>query len=239
MKRIEICFSPAMFAAYEHDYKDSIVVIVDIFRATTTISTAFKNGVGRIIPVASIEEAQAYKAKGYLVGAERNVKQCDFADFGNSPFQYTRERVEGKDVVLTTTNCTHAVDIAKNAPDLIIGSFLNIGAVADFCEKSGKDVLVLCAGWNDRFNLEDTLFGGALVGLLQKKGFKAISDASQVALSMWEDAKSDVAGYLKDSEHIKRLKDNNLQDSVGYCLTCDLMQIVPVYDKESKSFISF
>lgn len=235
---VDICLSPALYKSYAIDRNDYIAVIVDVFRATTTICTAFMNGVKRIIPVATIEEAKEYKQKGYIVGAERNVKQCEFADFGNSPFQYTADKVKDKDVVLTTTNCTHAIDAAQYASQLIIGSFLNINSVADYCTGSVKDVLVVCAGWNDRFNTEDTLFGGALAYLLQNKGYFATSDAVRMSLAMWQEAQNDIACYLKDSEHIKRLAANGMDDSVGYCLTQDKTTIVPRYDKSSKSLIA-
>lgn len=232
---VDICFSPALYKSYSLDQNEHIVVVVDIFRATTTICTAFKNGVGNIIPVATLEEAKEYKQKGFLVGAERNVKQCDFADFGNSPFQYTPDKVKGREIVLTTTNCTYAIDVAQDASTLIIGSFLNISAVAAYCADSVKDVLIVCAGWNDRFNMEDTLFGGALAYILQKRGYYATSDAIRVSLAMWQEAQLNVADYLKNSEHIKRLEANGLNDSVEYCLTQDITDIVPIYSKLSRS----
>ena len=85
--KIDVCFSPALYPVYHNP--EAIVVVVDVFRATTTMAAAFKNGVRSIRPVATVEEAQEYKAKGWLVRAERNVKRCEFADFGNSPFDYT------------------------------------------------------------------------------------------------------------------------------------------------------
>lgn len=231
--KIDICFTPALYPYYSEN-KDKIVVVVDIFRATTTMCAALNNGAKAIIPVASIEEAQAYKEKGYLVGAERNVKRCDFADFGNSPFDYTEDKVNNKEIVFTTTNGTQAIEMANDSEILIIGAFSNIDAVANFCFGRQKDVLVLCAGWNNRFNIEDTLFGGALAARLIDKGYASASDAVQVALSMWKEAQPDVRSYIDRTEHIKRLEANNLQDSVEYCLTEDTVNIVPVYNRETK-----
>lgn len=231
--KVDICFSPALYPNYA-DSNDYIVVVVDIFRATTTMCAALNNGAECIIPVASIEEAEAYKAKGYLVGAERNVKRCDFADFGNSPFDYTKEKIEGKEVVFTTTNGTQAIDAASGADILTIGAFSNISALTDFCIKKQKDVMILCAGWNNRFNIEDTLFGGALAARLIERGYSVASDAVQVALSMWAEALPNIRSYINRTEHIKRLEANNLQDSVEYCLTEDTVNLVPVYDKVRK-----
>lgn len=231
--KVEVCFSPALYPYYVSD-NNHITVVVDIFRATTTMCAALKNGARSIISVASIEEAQDYKEKGYLVGAERNVKRCDFADFGNSPFDYTAGKVSGKDVVFTTTNGTQAIDVAKDSDILTVGAFSNISALADFCVDKQKDVIVLCAGWNNRFNIEDSLFGGALARKLIDRGYAPASDATQVALLMRKEALPDVRSYIDRTEHIKRLEAHNLQDSVEYCLTEDTVNLVPVYSKETK-----
>lgn len=233
--KVDVCFSPALYPFYDIQNENTIVVVIDIFRATTTMCAAFKNGVRSIIPVASIEEAQAYKAKGFLVGAERNVKRCDFADFGNSPFDYTTEKVGSKDVVFTTTNGTQAIEAASGCFKLLIGAFSNITAIADYCTAEGKDVLLLCSGWNNRFNMEDSLYAGALVYLLEKRGFGIVSDAANVAFDMWMQAKSDVRAYIDRTEHIQRLIANNLADSVEYCLSWDTTSVIPVYDKDKKA----
>ena len=231
MKNVEICFSPVLYPYYAEN-NDHIAVIVDIFRATTTMCAAFNNGVQSIIPVATIEEAQAYKVQGFLTGAERNVKRCDFADFGNSPFDYTREKVEGQEIVFTTTNGTMALKTAENAYGLVIGAFSNISAVTDYCINAKKDVIIVCSGWNNRFNLEDSLYAGALVDMLMDKGaYMGKADAVDVALGMWGDAKADIRSYINKSEHISRLIANKLEDSVDYCLTLDTVSLVPIYDK--------
>ncbi|SHF69671.1 2-phosphosulfolactate phosphatase [Dysgonomonas macrotermitis] len=232
--KIDVCFSPALYPYYKED-GETIVVVVDIFRATTSMCMALNNGAASIIPVATVEEAKAYKDKGYLVGGERNVVKFEFGDFGNTPSEYTREKVEGKDVVISTTNGTHAIDMAEDCSCLIIGSFSNISAVADFCISQQKNVLVLCAGWKDKFNLEDTLFGGALTEILvQKGGYNAHFDAAGVALSMWKDAKSDIMKYIANGEHMKRLEAHNLIDVADFCVTSDTVKVLPVYDKKTK-----
>lgn len=232
--KVDICFSPALYPYYADNNAERIVIVVDIFRATTTMCAALKNGAKSIIPVASIEEAQTYKEKGFLVGAERNVKRCDFADFGNSPFDYTAKKVIGKDIVFTTTNGTQAIEAASDSHSLIIGAFSNISTVIDFCFSAQKDVLILCAGWNNRFNIEDTLYAGAVAKRLLDKEYIHTSDAVEIALTMWRDATPDLRDYINHTEHIKRLVANNLQDSVDYCLTNDTVPLVPIYDKNTK-----
>ncbi|MDR1120169.1 MAG: 2-phosphosulfolactate phosphatase [Dysgonamonadaceae bacterium] len=231
--KIDVCFSPSLYRYYA-DNLDLIVVVTDIFRATSTICAAFRNGATAVIPVRSPEEAKAYKEKGHLVGGERNVKKFEFGDFGNSPSEYTAEKVKGREVVFSTTNGTRAIDEAAGCSCLIIGAFGNLSAIADYCLSQQKDVLVLCAGWKERFNMEDSLFGGALVEKLAAAGYNAAFDAAQVALSMWQEAKSDPLKYIQRSEHIKRLEANGLLDVVADCLAIDTTSVLPVYDKETK-----
>lgn len=235
--KIEVCFSPILYPFYCRE--ETIVVAVDVFRATSTMCAAMANGAKSIISVATLEEAIDYKNKGFLVGGERNVKRVDFADFGNTPEEYTSEKVEGKDIVLTTTNGTRAIELAKNSYKLIIGAFSNISSVTQFCASEKKDVIVLCSGWKDKVNIEDTLFGGALADKLSLLGFETNSDATQIALSMWTEAKADINKYMEKSEHIKRLAANNLLDVGKYCLIVDTLDVLPVYNKETNKIERF
>lgn len=231
--KVDVCFSPALYTSYA-DSNDKIVVVVDIFRASTTMCAALQNGAASIIPVASIDEAEAYKAKGYLVGAERNVKRCDFADFGNSPFDYTSDKVRTKDIVFTTTNGTQAIDIASDADTLVIGAFSNLRAITNFCSTKQKDVIILCAGWNNRFSIEDSLYAGALSEALIVSGLVSGGDSTQIALDMWKEAKPDIRKYIDRSEHIKRLLSHGLDKDAEYCLQIDTVDLVPIYDRETK-----
>jgi len=113
MRNLETCFSPALYEEERHLGK--LVVIIDILRASSSICAAFENGVSSIIPVATVDEAKAYKSKGYRVAAERDGYVLDFADFGNSPFNFTREKVEGQTIVYSTTNGTGLIQKAKGA----------------------------------------------------------------------------------------------------------------------------
>ena len=192
---LDICFSPALYPFYEKE--NDVVVVVDIFRASTTICAALSNGASAIIPIADIELAKKYKSEGFLVGAERNTRRVDFADFGNSPFEYTAAKVSGKEVVFTTTNGTRAIEAAKQCKHLFIGAFSNIDRLAHTCLESGERIVVLCAGWNNKVNIEDTLFGGAFAEKLAEKAEVVIaSDAVRMALNLWESAKADPIDFL-------------------------------------------
>ena len=236
MNKVTVCISPALYSFYAQ--KEAIVIIVDIFRATTSICAAFNNGTLSIHTVATVEEAIHYKEKGYLVAAERNVKKCDFADFGNSPFDFSHEKVADKEIIFTTTNGTQAVQMALDADEILIGAFSNITTLTNYCNSKKKNVLILCSGWNNRFCLEDTLFAGALTEKLIKTGkFCSDSDATLAALELWKIAHPDLINYICSTEHYQRLKNNGLEDSVEYCLTNDTTPVLPVYDKINRIFI--
>lgn len=226
-RNIEICFTPATYQRFHNP--EANVVVVDILRATSAICTAFMNGVEQIIPVGTLEEAKAYKAKGYKVAAERDGIVRDFADFGNSPYNFTPERVKNNDIVYSTTNGTNAIMMAKGSNKVLIGAYLNISALAKLLLDDDKDVVILCAGWKDRFNLEDSVFAGALAEKIMDSGkYATICDSVLGALDLWSIAKSDLLGYTNKVAQKTRLKKNGLDDVIEYCLTFDQTDIIPI-----------
>jgi len=228
-RRLEVCMSPALFPVY-YQSNDCVVVVIDVFRATSAICTAFEHGVNSIIPVAHVSEAKAYQAKGFLAAAERNGEVVEGFDIGNSPFNYMDPKIKGKDVVLTTTNGTKAIERAKAADHIIIGSFLNISAVVDYLNRQNKNVILLCAGWKDRFNLEDTLFAGAVIDQLKAHPiFTGLADSSIAALNLYRLAKDDLNAFLANSSHRKRLEKLDLEKDIDYCLQSDISNKVPIF----------
>jgi len=224
---LETCFSPALYEPERH--VGSIVVVIDILRATSAICTAFENGAESIIPVATVPEARGYKEKGYLVAAERDGHVLDFADFGNSPFNFTPEKVAGKTIVYSTTNGTGIIKIASDAGFIIIGSFLNITAVTSWISKQEKDVVLFCAGWKNRFNLEDTICAGAFAErLISTSLFSTMCDSTHAALDLWSIAKNDPFGYIEKAAQRSRLRDKKLDDCIPFCLTADYTKKIPV-----------
>src|ERR1700754_3309113 len=167
-----VCLTPALLPLY--NVAEYIVVVIDIFRATSSICYGIENGAEAIIPVSQVEECSAYREKGldYLLAAERDGKVVNGFDFGNSPFSYTKEKVSGKTVVLTTTNGTHALHLSRKAKKIVIGSFLNLTALCDWLKTQNDNILLVCAGWKNNFNLEDTLFSGAVVEQLKHLNFQ-------------------------------------------------------------------
>jgi len=227
MNNIEVCFSPALFPDFRNP--EAIAVIVDILRATSAIVTAFENGVEQIIPVGTLEEARAFKEKGYMVAAERDGLVRDFADFGNSPYNFTRERVAGKQIVYSTTNGTQAIHVAKDCHQVLIGAYLNFTSLKDWIIRQQKDVIFLCAGWKNKFNLEDTLFAGAMAGDLISGGeFETICDSTKASIDLYGQASNDLMKYIDKVAQRTRLRSNKLDDVIPYCHTFDLTRVIPV-----------
>lgn len=226
-RTIDTCFSPALYEPELH--AGSIVIVIDILRASSAICTAFANGARAIIPVAGVNEAKEYKEKGLLVAAERDGFVLDFADFGNSPFNFTTDSVEGKTIVYSTTNGTGIINLASSAYMIAIGSFLNIGALGRWLTGQEKDVMLFCAGWKGRFNLEDTVFAGALASRLMESGlYSTKCDSTLAAIDLWSIAHRDLRGYIEKAAQRSRLRDKKLDDCIDFCLSNDFTDKIPV-----------
>lgn len=224
-RKIEVCLSPLLLPLYA--LEDKLVVVIDVLRATTAICVGFEHGVKSIRPVATPEESLALKAAGYLAAAERNGEVVAGFDFGNSPFAYMNGKVKDRQVALTTTNGTKAIQLSKGAKELFIGSFANLQAIVDFLAGRSEDVLLVCAGWKDNFNLEDTLFAGAVVEQLSKK--EQIScDAALAAKILYGEAKTDLFGFIRQSSHFQRLAKMGIEEDIKLCMTLNLTRKIPV-----------
>lgn len=229
-RSVEVCFSPALFPDIVTT-GDPVVVLVDILRATTTIVTAIGNGVEAIIPVATHDEARRLKAEGFLVASEKDGAQLDFADFGNSAFSFTRDAIAGRSLVYCTTNGTRALHMAKGAGGIAIGAFINISAVTEWLTRRQEDVVILCAGWKDKFCLEDTLFAGALTDRLLATGvFQSGCDSAHAAMDLWGLARSDPLAYVEKAAQRHRLARLGLDDVIPYSFEFDRVDVVPVFD---------
>ncbi len=226
-KRVEVCPSPKQFDLYQWDF--NIVVAIDVLRATSAICTALDYGVDKIIPVSTLEEAFEYKRKGYHVGAERNGEIVEGFEFGNSPFSFMEEKYRGKTLVLSTTNGTRAINIASKTHTVVAGALLNIDALAEWLIEQDENVLLLCSGWKDKFNLEDTICAGALTeALLLSNKFKSDEDSTIAAMFLYQSARDNYWSFLKHSSHRRRLKRLNLNKDIKYCLTPNQTTVIPI-----------
>ena len=227
--------SPALLNLY--DVSTSIVVIIDVLRATSTIATALYNGAKDIIPVDSVAECiRLGKQIEGITAGERDGLIAEGLAHGNSPFEYPAEFIGGKTLVLTTTNGTKLLHMAldKGAKEVITGTFPNISAVCDYLVAMNMPVILGCAAWKDRINIEDTLFAGAVISRI-KDHFHINCDSSQLAETMYQDAKEDLFEFMKNknASHYNRLSRLGLEKDIRYCLTDDVANVLCLY-KEGK-----
>jgi 2-phosphosulfolactate phosphatase len=222
---IETCFSPSLLHLYH--IKDSIVVIIDVFRATSTIAAALHQGAKEIIPVDDVQKCIALgeTLANSITAGERDGKVAPGLQHGNSPLEYPRSFIEGKTLVLTTTNGTRLLHMCKEADEIITGSFLNLTAVCDYILQQKKPVLLACASWKDRYNLEDSLFAGAVYERV-KEHFEMNCDSTRAATHLYRSAKNDLYGFIQDSSHFLRLSKFGLQYDMEYCCKIDAHNVL-------------
>lgn len=225
--------SPALLHLY--DVSDSIVVIIDVLRATSTITTALYNGAKCIIPVDSVTRCiELGKQIDGITAGERDGKIAEGLVHGNSPFEYPREFIEGKKLVLTTTNGTRLLQMAldKAAGEIITGSFPNLSAVCDHLLQTKQNVILGCAAWKDRVNMEDMLFAGAVISRIGKH-FSINCDSSHLAETTYKTAENDLFDFMKRNEasHYHRLMGFGLEKDIRYCLTADGANVLPQYEE--------
>ncbi|MBD0332106.1 MAG: 2-phosphosulfolactate phosphatase [Chitinophagaceae bacterium] len=226
--------SPALLHLY--DVNNTIVVVIDVLRATSTIATALYNGAREVIPVDSVEKCiKLGKELECITAGERDGKIAEGLNYGNSSFEYPKEFIQGKILVLTTTNGTKLLHqaLSKGATEIITGSFLNVTAVCDYLIQMRQNVILACAGWKDRINMEDTLFAGAVVSRI-KQHFSVTCDASHIAETLYSVAKDDMYEFLSqnDASHYQRLTKFGLERDIRHCLTPDLANVLPYYKDE-------
>ncbi|HTE11850.1 MAG TPA: 2-phosphosulfolactate phosphatase [Chitinophagaceae bacterium] len=225
-------FSPALLHLY--DVSNSIVVIIDVLRATSTIATALYNGAKSVIPVDSVSHCiEISKQIQGITAGERDGKIAEGLEYGNSPFEYPREFIEGKTLVLTTTNGTKLLHMAldKGARQIVTGSFSNLDEVCNYLLLQNLPVVLACAAWKDRVNIEDMLFAGAVINKV-KDSFDINCDSSQVAETIYTQAKEDLYGFMKikNASHYLRLSNYGLEKDIRYCLTPNTAPVVPFYE---------
>ena len=218
MRSIEVCFSPELI--HLHEVTGKLVVVVDIFRATSTMVAALAHGVTEILPFADLEACRAMQSQGYLIVAERDGMTAPGFELGNSPVAYTDGAYAGKKLAMTTTNGTLAIEKSKGAAAILIGSFPNLQATATYIQSLNLDVLVHCAGWKGRFNLEDSLYAGALVQALS--GSHANQEDGAIAMgSLYTQVGENLATYLSQAAHAKRLQNHGIEADIDFCLSLD------------------
>jgi 2-phosphosulfolactate phosphatase len=213
-----------------YELGDRAVVVVDILRATSCMVTAFAHGVDHIIPFANLENCKAMKLHGYITSGERNGEKVSGFDKGNSPFEYM-DGMKGCKLAFTTTNGTEAIDRSRGAGEILIGSFLNLTSIANYLITNDRNVLILCAGWKGKVNLEDSIFAGALVNKISKE-IRPECDAPMAAAHLYNAAKADILKFMSNASHVQRLKRLDITKDIEFCFTPDQYDVVPFLDGE-------
>jgi 2-phosphosulfolactate phosphatase len=229
MRSIEVCFSPELI--HLHEVTGKLVVVVDIFRATSTMVAALAHGVTEILPFADLEACRAMQSQGYLIAAERDGLTAPGFELGNSPVAYTAGAYSGRKLAMTTTNGTVAIEKSKGAAEILIGAFPNLKATVTYIQSRDLDVLIHCAGWKGRFNLEDSLYAGALVQALGES--HANREDGAIAMgSLFTQVGENLATYLSQAAHAKRLQNHGIEADIDFCLSLNLYdQVVGVSQK--------
>jgi 2-phosphosulfolactate phosphatase len=229
MRSIEVCFSPELI--HLHEVTGKLVVVVDIFRATSTMVAALAHGVTEILPFADLEACRAMQSQGYLIAAERDGLTAPGFELGNSPVAYTGGAYSGRKLAMTTTNGTLAIEKSKGAAEILIGAFPNLQATVTYIQSRDLDVLIHCAGWKGRFNLEDSLYAGALVQALGES--HANREDGAIAMgSLFTQVGENLTTYLSQAAHAKRLQNHGIEADIAFCLSLNRYdQVVGVSQK--------
>lgn len=214
-----------------YDVNNCIVVIIDVFRATSTMATALYNGAAKIIPVETAEQCiEMGKQTGGITAGERDGKIIPGLSYGNSPSEYPRDFIEGKTLVITTTNGTKLLHMAlkQGAREVITGSFPNLSRVVDYLKSQNSPVILGCSGWKNRFNIEDTLFAGAVIESV-KDHFTIHCDSSFMANQLYNQHKNDLPNYIQTLTHWHRLAAYGLEADMQYCISQDVAPALPIF----------
>ncbi|SDF20084.1 2-phosphosulfolactate phosphatase [Sporomusa acidovorans] len=227
--RIDVAFLPADIK--ETDLSDTTCIVLDIFRATTSIVTAMAHGCKTIVPVLDINAAQsmADQMKSALLAGERQSIKIEGFDFGNSPFEFATDKVNDRTIIMTTTNGTIAIKATEQSDHTLLGAFINAGAVCRQARKYGKDIMIVCAGTDRLFSLEDALCAGLLVSSLQAEEKVILTDSAQGVWTMYNGAKPSILEIAGSSRNGKRLYDMGNRSDVEYCLQSNVLDVVPQY----------
>ncbi|MBI4589234.1 MAG: 2-phosphosulfolactate phosphatase [Candidatus Rokubacteria bacterium] len=211
------------------------VVVIDVFRAATTMAAALSHGCEMVIPVLTPEEARErarrFSEGQVLLGGERAGEPIPGFDLGNSPLEYTAERIAGKVVILTTTNGTRALlaAAAAGATAIAVGALVNVKAIAHWVEAQGRDLMLLCAGEGGSVSLEDTVCAGLIVDRLATGGAPLdLSDAAGVSRCVARDYRDRLGDLRTDSRWARHLTRAGREADLAACLSLDVCPLVPL-----------
>ena len=229
--KIEVSLTPALYP-YRTLQHPHATVAIDVLRATSAVCAAFQAGCSSVVPLDSLEALPQYRQMGYLLAAERNGSKIGDAEYGNSPTEYLRHDLSGVKLAYSTTNGTRCILRAADADLTLAGAFANLTALTDcLCDRQ-MDTVLLCSGWKNDFCIEDTLVAGAIIERLVDKT-ELRGDAAHMALTLWQQAKSDPYGYCEQASHVHRLRGLGAEEDVRFAFQTDTCPVVPVLKDEA------
>lgn len=224
----------------EEYLENKTVVVIDMLRATSVIITALANGAKEVIPMLTVEESFKKKMElsklgiPSLLGGERRAVKIEGFDFTNSPLEYTKEKIDQKVIILSTTNGTRAINLSLKAKKILIGAMINANAVVELLKNQEGDIVFINSGTNGEFSMDDFICSGYMINLLCKNHEHNLSDIAKTAKYIY-DNNSDVVEYIKNARHYNVLKDLNLEEDLKYCCKKSIVDIVPIINKNSKT----
>ena len=233
MNSLETLFIPEEIKNVELTGK--LVVMIDVLRASSTIVTALANGCRGFIPILSPDQAkkkaQQFERERVLLGGEREGIKIEGFDLGNSPREYKKEAVKDKTIIFSTTNGVKTLEMVKSAHRIVIGSFLNLQAVCDYCANYKRDILIICAGKEGKFSLEDTACAGMIINSLKDVFPVACQevDANLTARLLYEKVGNNILEILRKSQHGRYLESIGLGEDLKFCSQLDFFHIVPIF----------
>jgi 2-phosphosulfolactate phosphatase len=217
----------------ESKIENKVVVVIDMFRATSVIVTALNNGCKEVIPYLTIEETLEHTNKlrreEYILGGERKAVKIEGFDLSNSPLEYIREKVENKTILMTTTNGTRTLTKSSTAKRVLIGAMINAKAVAERLIEINEDVVIINAGTNGNFSMDDYICSGYIINEMLKINENVIlTDIAKTANMIYE-AHEDILSYVKEASHYSVMKSLNLDEDIEYCIQKSIVKEVPEY----------
>ena len=217
----------------ESKIENKIAVVIDMFRATSVIVTALSNGCKEVIPYLTIEETLEHVKKlnreDYILGGERSAVKIDGFDLSNSPLEYTEAVIKNKIVLMTTTNGTRTLTKSTSAKRILIAAMINAKAVAKELLNINEDVVIINAGTNGNFSMDDYICGGYIINeMLKDDENLELTDIAKTANMIYE-KNTDIISYVKKATHYSVMKSLKLDDDIEYCIKKSIIEIVPEY----------
>jgi 2-phosphosulfolactate phosphatase len=226
---MKISLLPSIDYINEEEVRGKVVIVIDVLRATTVITTAIFSGAREVLPVVEIDEAKSLKKEGDILAGERRGLKIEGFNLGNSPLEFTPDAVSGRRIITTTTNGTKAIHRALSADKIFIGSMINGISVAERAGQEKGDIVVICAGTYGKFSLDDFICAGKIIyNILDAQNYE-MDDFALAAFLAYRENKQNIVSYVSSASHYRYLESIGLSEDLKYCFTEDIVNSVPQF----------